>query len=264
MKKIINIISIIIIIVASSCEKIIDLNLNEAEPRIVVEGQVTNNTTIGSFVKLSTTKKVQANNTVIPVTDAAVSIQENNGSFVALPEVQPGVYENKTLVGITNRTYSLKIQYAGQTITASSKMPLQVNLDSLIIEDFPQFGRTVKVVTPFYNDPLGLGNHYNFKMYRNTKLIKDPFAYDDLFLDGKRISFPLIYSREEDEFKKDDIIDIEMLCIDEANYKYWFSLSQSATGNPQSAPNNPISNLIGNAIGVFSANTYQKKSVKVK
>lgn len=250
--------------VSTSCEKIISLNLTEVESKIVVEGQVTNSPAIGSFVKLSKTKKVQEDNSVIPVTNAVVSIQEDNGSLIALAETQPGVYTNKSLVGSANKKYNLIIVYNRQTITSSSTMPVAVNLDELIVEEFPQFGKTVKVVTPVYTDPKGLGNYYNLKMYRNGKLVRDPFPVDDLFIDGRKITFPLIYTREEDELKKDDIVDVEMYCTDAANYKYWFSLALSATGNPQSAPNNPISNITGNAIGIFSANTYQKLSVIVK
>jgi hypothetical protein len=98
-------------------------------------------------------------------------------------------------------------------------------------------------------------------LYKNGRLIKDVFAYDDAFIDGRKVSFPLIYSRERDEFKKGDIIEVLMNCIDAANYKYWFSFSQSSTGNPVAMPDNPVSNIEGNAIGVFGAVTYQKRTI---
>jgi hypothetical protein len=119
------------------------------------------------------------------------------------------------------------------------------------------------VVTPFYNDPQGPGNNYNLFMFKNGRLIKDVFAFDDTFIDGKKATFPLIYSRENDEFKKGDIIDVVMNCIDYATYKYWFSFSQSSNGRPTAVPDNPISNIKGNAIGIFSANTCQKRSVTI-
>ena len=264
MKKINSIIYIAILVFGlSSCEKVIDLDLNTTAPVIVVDGQVTNSLTVGSIVKLSYTNIVKSDNNIIPLIGATVTIQEDNGLVHSLPEVSNGVYRNVGLVGITGKMYNLKVVTNGVTLTSSSKMPTMVNFDSLVVEDFPNFGKTVKVVTPFYNDPNGLGNNYNLFILKNGRLIKDAFAYDDLFIDGKKVTFPLIYSREKDEFKKGDIIEVVMNCIDYDNYKYWFSFSQSSTGSPQAVPDNPMSNIKGNAIGIFGANTYQKRNVVI-
>ncbi len=264
MKKLNSIIySVILAWSLSSCEKVIDLDINTTTPIIVVDGQVTNSSTIGSVVKLSYTNKVTSDNSSVPLMGAIVTIQEDNGTVFSLPEVSNGIYRNINLVGSTGKTYHLKIVTNGVTLTSSSKMPIMVNLDSLVVEDFPSFGKTVKVVTPFYNDPKGFGNNYNLFMFKNGRLIKDAFAYDDSFIDGKKVTFPLIYSREADEFKKGDIIEVVMNCVDYDNYKYWFSYSQSSTGSPLAVPDNPISNIKGNAIGVFGANTYQKRSIAI-
>jgi hypothetical protein len=264
MKKINSIIYIAVtVFLLTSCEKKIDLDLNTTAPIIVVDGQVTNSSTVGSMVKLSYTTKVNSDNSILPLLGANVTIQEDNGVVYSLPEVSNGVYQNASLVGITGKTYHLKIVTNGVTLTSSSKMPIMVNFDSLVVEEFPNFGKTVKVVTPFYNDPKGFGNNYNLLMFKNGRLIKDAFAYDDSFIDGKKVTFPLIYSREEDEFKKGDVIDVVMNCIDYNNYKYWFSFTQSSTGSPQAVPDNPISNITGNAIGIFGANTYQKRTVTI-
>ncbi len=264
MKKINSIISIGILLCGlAGCEKVTDLDLNTTTPIIVVDGQVTNNSAVGSIVKLSYTNKVKSDNSIVPLPGATVTIQEDNGTVYSLPEVSNGVYKNENLVGIAGKTYNLKVVANGITLTSSSKMPAMVNFDSLVVEDFPNFGKTVKVVTPFYNDPKGRGNNYSFFLFKNGRLIKDVFAYDDSFIDGKKVTFPLIYSREEDEFKKGDIIEVVMNCIDDGNYKYWFSFSQSSTGSPQAVPDNPISNIKGHAIGVFGANTYQKRNVIV-
>ena len=264
MKKINSIIYIAVtVFLLTSCEKKIDLDLNTTAPIIVVDGEVTNSLAVGSKVKLSYTNKVKSDNSIIPILGANVTIQDDNGVVYSLPEVSNGVYQNASLVGIKGKTYHLKVITNGITLTASSTMPTMVNLDSLVVEDFPNFGKTIKVVTPFYNDPKGLGNNYNFQISKNGRLIKDAFTYDDLFIDGKKVTFPLLYSREEDEFKKGDVIDVVMNCIDYNNYKYWFSFTQSSTGSPQAVPDNPISNIKGNAIGIFGANTYQKRTVTI-
>lgn len=255
---------VLLVFSLTSCEKVIDLDLNTTPPIIVVDGQVTNSTIEGSVVRLSYTKNAKSDNSIVPLTGATVTIQEDNGTVYTLPEVTDGVYKDANLVGSSGKTYHLKVEVDGTILTSSSTMPAMVNFDSLAIEDFPNFGRTVKVATPFYKDPKGYGNRYNLYMFKNGRLIKDAFAYDDLFIDGRNVTFPLVYSREEDEFKKGDVIDVVMNCVDDNNYKFWFSFSQSSTGSPQSVPDNPISNIKGNAIGVFGANTFQKRTVVVE
>lgn len=255
--------SLLIVVLAASCEKVINLNLKTTTPVIIVDGQVTNNSALGSTVKLSYSTNVSANNNIVPLAGATVTIQEDSGTVYSLSEISNGVYHNAGLTGITGKTYHLKVSANGATLTSSSAMPAMINFDSLVVEDFPNFGKTVKVATPFYKDPGGRGNNYLFSISKNGRLIKDVFAFDDLFIDGKKASFPLIYSREKDEFKKGDTIEVVMNCIDNNNYKYWFSFSQSSTGTPQAVPDNPISNINGNAIGVFGAVTYQKRKVIV-
>ena len=56
-----------------------------------------------------------------------------------------------------------------------------------------------------------------------------------------------------------------MYCIDMAAYNFWYSLTQGALGQSQSAsPGNPISNITGGAIGYFSAQTFEAKNIAVK
>lgn len=263
MRKIYQAFFLLIVISLSGCEKVIDLNLTTTSPLIVVDGQVTNSTAIGSTVNLSYSQKVVSDNNSIPVIGANVSIQEDSGSIYTLTEVSNGVYKNASLVGITGKTYHLKVITNGVTLTSSSTMPVTVNLDSLVVENFPNFNKTVKVITPYYNDPIGYGNNYILTLYKNGRLIKDAFAFDDLFIDGKKVSFPLIYSRKNDELKSGDLVDVVMNCIDHKNYKYWFSFSQGSTGRPLAVPDNPMSNIEGKAIGVFGAYTYQKRTIVI-
>jgi hypothetical protein len=56
---------------------------------------------------------------------------------------------------------------------------------------------------------------------------------------------------------------ILMLCLDEAIYKYWYSLRSGGgdgTGST-AAPANPLTNIKGGALGYFSAHTINRKKV---
>jgi hypothetical protein len=53
-----------------------------------------------------------------------------------------------------------------------------------------------------------------------------------------------------------------MLGIDEAVYKYWYSLHfNGGDGGNIATPANPVTNISGGALGYFSAQTVDRKTV---
>ncbi len=102
-----------------------------------------------------------------------------------------------------------------------------------------------------------------FVEYINDVKNKDIYVQNDDLTNG-RVATGIFYSRDTD-IKKGDTIKVEMQNINPVVYKYCFSLSQSATGETQSAsPANPVSNIMGGALGYFSAYTISTKSIIVQ
>src|SRR5438128_2331768 len=95
---------ILLVFLFSSCEKVINLDLNEAEKKYVIEASITDQPGTAS-VLLSQTKNFDDNNDLIGVSGALVAIQEEGGSITALTETTPGHYEAPALVGNSGKTY---------------------------------------------------------------------------------------------------------------------------------------------------------------
>ncbi len=264
--KISLIISIITIIISTtSCEKVIDLDLESKSKKYVIEGEVSTNPTIAAQVKLSQTKNFSDDNSFNGVSGAVVTITEYTGALdiiYQLTETTTGVYSNTSLVGKYGSNYKLNIQVNGNTFTASSIMPNYVNLDTITAENFSFGGDNAMQIKPSYQDPVGLGNSYRFIEYRNGNLVKNIFVQNDALSDGKIVTRPLL--NRDGDLESGDSVKVIMQCIDDNVYNYWFSLDQAATGNSQTTPANPTSNINGGAIGVFSANTYSVKTIKLK
>ena len=72
---------------------------------------------------------------------------------------------------------------------------------------------------------------------------------------GLRITTPLI--NMDGDLKAGDVVRVDMLCIDENVYKYWYSLDQAATGNSSVTPANPVSNLSGGRWAILARIVYQ-------
>jgi len=263
---------LIIVLVSSfivtSCEKVIDVNLDNAEKKYVIEGILTDQA--GQCeVTITQTKNFNEDNTFTPVTGATVNITDNStGITTALGEEPGGVYKHATLAGTFGKTYTLRVSINGTDYTASSTMPQLVNMDTIYVSDDTWFdGKAIKMSNVEYDDPAGSANYYKFVRYLNGVKTKRVFINNDDLSDGRHATATLFVDgndNEEDKLESGDTMRIDMLCIDAAVYKYWYSLDQSATGQAQSAaPANPVTNISGGALGYFSAHTFQTKTMIV-
>jgi hypothetical protein len=257
-----------ILFVLGSCEKVINVDLNSADKKYVIEA-IVNDKTGTSFVKLSRTKNFDEDNYPDAVSGATVKVQEDGLTTYTFTESgAPGVYEAPGLMGKSGSRYLLTVSVNGLTFTAESTMPQKVNLDTIYVSDELIFASTRKIVNAVFDDPTGLGNNYRFIQTVNGFQETQTLIRNDDYSDGRKIVNKLFYFSSDDENKRNiksgDQVMIDMLCIEPAVYKYWFSLDRSAIGNGQQAtPSNPVSNLKGGALGYFSAQTIQTKSLVV-
>lgn len=251
-----------------SCQKVIDVDVKNAEKKYVVEAIVTDEPG-ASKVLLSTTLNMSEPSDFPGISGAVVTITDDGGNSTLFTETTAGAYAAPSFTGIIGKTYSLEIQLNGETFTAKSTMPQKINLDTLFISDEILFGETRKLANISYKDPAGKGQYYRYVQYVNGKKIKPIFTNSDDYTDGKQVEIKLWYLVDEDEnpeeeIKSGDTVRVDLLCIDTAAHKYWFSLFQSATGTSQSAsPANPVTNISGGALGYFSAHTTQSRTVVV-
>lgn len=254
--------------VLASCEKVIDVHLGNTEKKYVIEASITDQAGQCQVV-ITQTKNFDENNTFPPVSGAIVSITDNStGVTTSLNETSPGTYRHESLVAISGKTYTLKVSVNGETFTASSTIPSLVNMDTIYTTLDSWFdGEDIILANIEYQDPAGIDNNYRFVRYLNGVKTKRLFTNSDDLTDGRYTTTKLFVGdndEEEDKLKSGDIVKIEMLCIDEAVYKYWYSMEQSSTGETESAtPANPVTNISGGALGYFSAHTYQTKTMTV-
>ncbi len=252
----------------SSCTKIIELDLNTADPQIVVDARLSDDPTDKATVQLSKTVNFTATNTFPAVSSAVVVIKNRTtGEMDTLKETSAGLYQGSKLVGKVGNTYDLTILTGGKTITATSTIPRKVNLDSISTLKQSFFGNTQISLIPRYIDPKGIGDNYRFILSVNGKVKKNIFTFNDELSDGELNGRPLFGGGgDDDEIKIGDTVTLEMRCIDAPNYLYFTSMAEGSGGpNSDSAtPTNPVTNLNGAILGYFSAYTTQKKTITIK
>lgn len=259
-KTLFYILLLVLLILTQSCEKVIDIQVNDEIGKLVIEGSI-NNTNPQQEIKLSRNVSFSAGNDYPSVTGARVIVYDNEEKEYVFQETIPGTYVAKDFTGQPGRIYSMDIQVDEHKFAAKSKMPQVVQLDSLIVEK-PKLGdkdtRNIKV---FYSDPKNEANQYRFILFVNDKQIKDIYAVNDDFNNGNQVSITL-RPNDDEEIYPGDQIRIEMLCIDKSIYNYWYSLMQQSSGGGIT-PSNPPTNISPNVFGYFSAHTISSKSIVV-
>jgi Domain of unknown function (DUF4249) len=246
-----------------SCNKVIELDLRDAEIKFVIEGVITNEPGVCK-VFLSQSKNFNEDNQFVTVSGAFVKVKDN-GDELVLKESQPGVYETNLLNGTPGHTYVLAVTTNNRTFTASCTMPQPVGMDTLYVSPGP-FGQ-YKFATVGYTDPAGVNNGYRFVQYVNG--VKEPtiFWENDEFTDGQSVIIQLDASADKKDdprnIKTGDNVTIEMQTLDDPIYKYWYTLrTGGGDGDANTAaPANPLTNIQGGALGYFSAHTVNRKSV---
>jgi hypothetical protein len=250
------------IILFTGCEKVVDLDLQSAESKLVVEANITNNP--GPYsVKL--TKSVPFDDASIypSVSNAIVTISDNEGQKEKLSYTSDGVYKTKLLKGVEGRTYTLHIEVDGKTYNAQSTMPQKVELTGIKLSVLKFGGQERNVLFPQYTDPLDFGNNYNFVLTVNGSKKDIYVLWNDNTNNGLTNERPV--GGPDVELESGDEVLLEMQGVDNMVYNYFFTLSQLAGGGPGggTTPTNPPTNISGGALGIFSAHISHSKSIKI-
>ena len=263
--------AIIAILVLSSCRKVIEIDLNTSNPQYVIEGEMTSENR-PSQVKITKTANFSDSNNFPAVTGAIVTISDDANNSETLTETKSGVYETKKLVGTPGRTYMLTVKHDGKTFTSVSKMPTLIPLIDIgnIPDNFggggPGGTDTAQVfrAVPLFQDIVNVKNYYRFIQKVNKKVDKSFLVRDDELSDGKISVQPLFTFGST--IYRGDTLKIALQSIDKQVYDYFFSLNASSGNGPGggATPANPVNNIIGGALGYFSAHSVSEKTIIVK
>lgn len=248
----------------TACEKVIELNLKNTEPKLVIEANFTDSLQIQT-VSINKSVNFNADNKMTPVSGAKVSLKAINGLLdVTFIETKPGVYATSTKVkGIAGIKYSLTVEVENKTYTAASQLPNVVKIDSLKQTELTFFGQKNKFIQVLYNDLAGVPNYYNTRLYVNGIKRSDYFIEFDRFNDGKPVINTLF--NQEPDLLTGDKVKVELLSIDANVYRYLFAIAQiNGAGGPPVSPADPDSNFSNGALGYFSASALSVDSTVVK
>ncbi|WP_316831379.1 DUF4249 domain-containing protein [Pedobacter aquatilis] len=252
----------------SSCKKIISIDTDNAPPQIVIEGKITDKLA-NQQIKITKTINYDDDIAFPTVSGATVKVTDSRGNNYVFTETAPGIYTNR-MRGVSGVTYNLDVTAEGKNYKATSKMPNNVKLDSIGVVLNSFFGNDRKTAVAYLVDPANETNFYHFNLYVNDYLSQRFYVSNDRLTNGNPLRIQLFFksnnnNNDSDELNTNDKVRIELECIDSNVFDYWYALSEQSSRGPNqgTTPANPTSNISNNALGYFSAHTYQSLNLVV-
>lgn len=241
--------------ITSACEKVIDIDLDTAAPRLVVEASIDwDKNTNGSYqtIKLTTTTGFFSDN-IPTVSGAIITVTHSNGTHFTFTESsQPGVYECFTFQPEINAVYTLEILLLGQVYTATEKL-----IDVPEIESISQtneggifFGNQVEVTFYFQDNP-NEDNYYLIKFQPEFTPLPSYSVLSDRFFQGNQM-----FGRYSDEdLASGQNLGITLYGISEQYYNY-MSILLGLTGGGGGPFQTPPATVRGNIVNETNFNNF--------
>ncbi len=302
-KTVMRVLSVLMVVLFfSSCEKEIDLNIQGADNKLVVQADLErqidpytgDETGFPPIVVL--TKSISffgdidsAALSTIFIHDAEVYVSDGSRE-IKLREYDfrfaPGqgletayIYTIDTasteppIFAEFGTTYTLRIEWQGETYTSTSTLLPPVAVDSFWIEEPRNFNydTTYYQVRGRFTDPPERGQNYYYQvnsLFQN----EESTSYEEIFNDEvtNGVSFPFTIAASEfgedsiqrGYFIEGDTVEINWSSIDFNAYEFFNTknFSEGSIGNPFATPVNVIGNISNGALGAFiTKGTYTYK-----
>jgi hypothetical protein len=269
-----------------SCEKEVNIKLDDGKSRIVVEGAIETGLppyvfltkSIGYFAKidLTTLQNSFIHNAIVKVSDGVktITLREysadtgSNGNKFYFYSIDTALAPSEWILGEVEKNYTLTIESDGQTYTAVTKIPNPTILDSVrtthpsIIPDKNPDARQIKV---YFKDPDTLGNYVRYFTKRNS----EPYypglnsVYPDELINGTQFETTLAAGENRNGtlsfdslgfFHPGDTVTLKWCAIDKGVYDFYstFEFAIGTIGSPFASPIKVKTNVNNNALGVWA------------
>jgi hypothetical protein len=247
------------------CEQEVAVVLNDATPKVVIEGWVTDQP--GPYdIKVSKTSPYLGEGEDVLVSGAFLVLKDDMGGADTLVEVRPGWYQTTHLQGQLQHTFTLEVTVEGTKYTASDYLP---RINDLLGTGY-EYNDTMIFGAGYYVgmlalEPAGIGDFYQFRFIRNDTVfndIIDLIVTDDRYADGQLAPFVFPYP-----CRIGDTVVIEVKSISPKTYDFFVTLFQqgAGTGGPfASVPDNLATNFDNGAVGWFGAAGSRKDTVVIQ
>ena len=238
-----------------SCEDVIDVNLNTAAPKLVIDASIKwQKGTLGNeqTIKLSTTTSYYEN--IIPtVSGAIVFITDSNSiQYDFNEDIGTGNYICTNFSPVLNETYVLTVIHDGQTYLATENLIPSPTIDSVAQNDEGGFTGEDIEVKFFFQDNGLVDNFYLIQFNASFSNLPEYDVVDDEFFQGNQM-FGLYFN---EDLEPTNELTFTLHGISERYYNYMNVLLGIAGNNGGSPFQAPPATVRGNIINQTNFDNY--------
>ncbi|MEM8526399.1 MAG: DUF4249 domain-containing protein [Bacteroidota bacterium] len=258
---------ILLFLSLTACEKVIDIDLNESNPQVVIEA----NLQAGEHefvVQITETASYFDNQLPKTIENASIRLLAEDGTAVEIPHQNSGLYA-EVINAIPNQTYTLEVEIGAQLYQASSFLPERVKLIDLETEFQEARGPIDEgyLVYSRFEDDGNVENYYRL-LHKVDGVLRnggeDLQVVDDNFFNGGMARLPLF----QKIFNEGETVTLILQHIEVNSFEYFNSLgdiiaSGMGPNSGTAAPGNPNTNWSNDALGYFGAFASDTLSVEI-
>lgn len=245
----------VLLVLFTSCEKVVDVDLATGAPRLVVEASINwYAETSGNEqqIKLSTTTGYFSEE-IPSVVGATVYITNSTNQVVAFTEDDiPGTYKCNDFIPVVGENYTLTIVYEGQTYTSTETL-LNTPTVSRIEQknDGGLLGEDIEIKF-FFDDLENETNQYLLRIDDTYKVIPEYGVLEDRFFQNNEM-FGLYIS---EDLKASDTLKFTLNGVSLNHYNY-MNILLAQTGTTSAGPfSTPTSTVRGNIVNQTNFNNF--------
>lgn len=259
----------VLLIMLTSCEEVIDIDLNDANPAFVVEARIFKDSVC--MVRLAETKSYFSTGEQAGIDNAVIGISDGTQTEELIPEGN-GYYSGTSITGTEGKTYTLEIQYGGTIYSGISYLPPEPEIISVSYNKSDNqgplnpFGEMVYTITCQINDDPESDNYYLVKYITSEgKLLERYYLLTEELSNSGSLTYENgIISFSESIFYEGGVVDLQLYSIDRSVYNFFLQLTDVLYWKRRimpPTPYNPASNISNGALGYFAAWSYDSEII---
>lgn len=268
------------LLLLSSCEEEIDLQLPETEARLVVDGLITNEYKRHT-VRLSLSDNFSLDEPHPTVSGAVVTIDDGDQNF-SLTEKAPGVYQTDSLSGLVGKVYKLEVLWEGNRYKARDSLTEVLDPELPPITEFearfefeyrrhlfglPEANRWELNIIPDDSPPeldtTRFGQQIGVKVYSDGRREFTYFTHPSIEVNG-------LLNFDESHFYgffNGATIKLKKYSLSEAHYQFLLGVFQETEWRGtlfDVIPANASTNVSGGALGFFGASAVKEVVLRIE
>jgi hypothetical protein len=243
----------IIIIIFYSCEKVINIDTNYSDERVVLDASIFKNINedfaTAKVIVSKTAPYFGENNTEIE--DAEVYIKTKKGNINLKYNSEKKYYTNTIDYINYEEVYEFFVTYEEQNYYSSEKLIKISGIESVVFGDRKSLNKDEIELLITFTDPKEIGDFNLWRFGPKGKVnTYDYLVSRDLYTNGNQFTFSFFIDKTE-YFKNDEFVNIEMTGLTEEGFNYLNILTAQAgaqNGRPFSSASSIIKgNIINNS-----------------